>query len=307
MIAEKVDAYIPDGFEPFSDPTSKLYYEAQADLLGGTPSIRLKRFPLLSESIGGLRAHEYTILCGATGTGKTTLCANISADLIEQKIPHFVASVETGAKDYINRVCSVFAGTPLIDGEQVNVEQLRAFNDRYGEHMMGDSMYLSKYEDRVHHHELLATLAWHYKYKGCKVAILDNLNFFTEFNKSTDINLVMDKVTHDFVVFCKRVPMHIIMIMHPKKTVDGFIWDEADIKGSLTSAQEATGIFFWNRPCPYALENGIANEDDRELMIGKMRRKGKYVRSRIIFKSSDTTSYFEGERFRPRARDTKRN
>lgn len=291
------DAYIPEGFVPHSKNADDLYWDAQSQLVTGFGGIRLKRFALFNEMTGGFRSNEFTILCGSTGSGKTTLCANISADLVEQQIPHFVASVETGATDFVNRVLSVFANEDLNHGDPIAIERLQRINEKFGHNFKNSSLELSLYDNRVSHHELMATLAWQAKHRGCKVAILDNLNFFLEVSRSSESILEMDRVVHDLIIFCKQIPMHVIMVMHPRKTDEGRIEHENDIKGSSTANQEAHNILLWNRPHPDAIEQGWAEPHDRELLIAKMRRRGRYVRNRLLFTTIDGTSYQEGKRY----------
>jgi archaellum biogenesis ATPase FlaH len=252
---------------------------------------------VFNEMTGGFRKNEFSILCGSTGSGKTTFCANLSADLIEQGVPHFVASVETGATDFINRVLSVFAEQDLNHGDPIPKDRLQAIHSRFGKNFENSSLELSLYDNRIPHTELIATLAWQAKYNGCKVAILDNLNFFLDVTRSSEALIEMDRVIHDLIIFCKQVPMHVIMIMHPRKTDEGRIESENDIKGSSTANPEAHNIFLWNRPHPDAIERGIAEPHDRELLIAKMRRRGKYVRQRLLFRTMDGTSYQEGGRY----------
>ena len=71
-----VDAYIPNGHQPHAMPVRSLFADANKDLLLPAPSTRLKGFQKLNAMTGGFRPYEFSILCGATGTGKTTLCAN---------------------------------------------------------------------------------------------------------------------------------------------------------------------------------------------------------------------------------------
>jgi replicative DNA helicase len=287
--------YLPPNHKPYARPLRELYQQAQYELAEPFPSIALTSFPKLTKMTGGLRPYEFSILCGATGTGKTTLCANISKDLTEQGIPHFIASVETGATDYVKRVMSAFIRKDWNSGEAVPHEDLNRFHQQFGPFFQSDKSWLSLYDNRVPVEALMADLAWMIKNKDAKVAIIDNLNYLTEIRAAADAVIEMDRVIHELIIFCKQMPLHLIMVMHPKKTETGRVESEFDIKGSSTAVQEAHNIFLFNRPHPEIIRADHATPNDRELLIAKMRRRGKFVRRRLILKSLDGSSYSEGE------------
>lgn len=290
-----LDRYLPEAHEPHARPMGEIYYQAHAELLSPFPATHLKLFPNLDKMMGGLRANEFTIVCGATGTGKTTLCANISRDLLLQGVPHFIASVETGYTDYIKRIISGIAEQDWNTGEPVDLTNLQLFDEQNREMFKSNTAWLSLYDDRAPVESLMADLAYMVKNHKTKVAIIDNLNFFLEITNSHDAIIEMDRVVHELIIFCKQVPIHIIMVMHPKKTDGGRVESEFDIKGSSTAVQESHNVLLFNRPHPDLIRAEVASEFDREIMIAKMRRKGKYVRRRLIIKAKSGVHYSEGE------------
>lgn len=286
------DEYIPEGHTPYANASQELYADACEDLLMPTESVKFRNFQKLNMMTGGLRPYEFTILCGATGTGKTTLCANFSRDLIEQKVPHFVASVETGHLDFMKRVMSSTIERDWNTGDPIPLEDIKTFHVKHGTSFQSETLQLSLYDNRIPIETLMADIAWMVKKKGVKIALIDNLNFFLEVKKSQDQLIEMDRVIHSLIIFCKRTPVHVVMVMHPRKAER--IESENDIKGSSTANQEAHNILLFNRPHPDLIKAGTASTDDREIMIAKMRRKGKYVRRRLIIKSINGVTYFEG-------------
>jgi len=276
---------------------AETYVEASNELLRPFPSTPISDFPKFTRLIGGLRPMEYSILCGATGVGKTTLMANLSKSLILQQVPHFVASVETGRTDFIKRVMSVMALEDWNGGDEIPIEKVKKLHSQYGHYLQSENLWLSLYENRFAVKKLMNDIAWMVENKGCKVAIIDNLNFFMEVTRSADQIIEMDRVTHELVIFCKNINVHVIMIMHPKKTDSGRVESEFDIKGSSTAVQEAHNIFLFNRPSLDLINEKQATKGDREIKIAKMRRRGKAVHSRLILKSPDGVSYQEGGLF----------
>jgi len=255
--------------------------------------VALSDFPNFSRLVGGLRPREFTIVCGSTGTGKTTWLANMSACLLKQGTKHFVASVETGDIDYAVRVMSALAGTDFNTGEAVEIERVKDFQNKYGALVEGDNLILSIYEDRTPVEDMLAAIE-SARLMGAKVAFIDNLNFFMEVTSANNQVAEMDRVVHEFIIYCKKHDIHVVMIMHPRKTAFGArVESEFDIKGSSTAVQEAHNIFLLNRPHPELIEQNLATSDDRELRIQKLRRRGKSVGQTIILKSLTGADYSE--------------
>jgi len=289
-----IDNYIPPGYVPNVTHIGEVYFQAHEELLKPAPSVAFKRFPSLQTMTGGLRPYEFTILCGATGTGKTTLCANWSLDFLNQGEPQYIASVETGHTDYAKRMISAEAGQDWNTGDVIHIDALRVFNDQHLEKFNVGNAWLSLYDNRAPVESLMADLAYMVENRGTKVAIIDNLNFFLEVKSASESIVEMDRVIHELIIFCKRVPIHIVMVMHPKKTDGGRVESEFDIKGSSTAVQEAHNVFLFNRAHPDLVESGAAGPNDRELMIAKMRRRGKFVRKRLILKATNCVRYYEG-------------
>lgn len=270
-----------------------LWVPVASSLLEPHPSVKLGRFQLLNTATGGLRANEFSILCGATGVGKTTLCANLSACFIDEKVPHYVASVETGPHDYARRILSVYANEDLNTGDVVPVDKFEKVFKENKERLVHKSTRVSLYEDRFSVSTLMENLDYEIANHGTKVAIIDNLNFFMDVTSVTNQVIEMDRVIHELIMFCKSRPIHVIMVMHPKKTDSGRVMSEFDIKGSSTAVQEAHNVFLFNRVGQDLIDQEVAAYGDREIMIAKMRRKGRFVGSRLVLKTTNGVKYTE--------------
>jgi twinkle protein len=276
-------------------PIGEIYNDANDELLHPYPSIKLPDWEYFNEATGGLRAGEYSIICGPTGSGKTTWLANLSLQLLLKRVPHFVASVETGATDYVKRVMSALARMDLNTGEPAPLETLKKIYREYGPILKGNDMWLSLYDGKVAAEQLAHDILVAHEEYGCQVAILDNLNYFLEITKAQDSVIEIDRATRVFIELVKRHKIHVFMVMHPKKVEgDGRIESELDIKGSSTAVQEAYNVFLFNRPKADE-QNQFPRNTHRELKIAKMRRKGKYVYRRIMYRNVE--SYYAEEAF----------
>jgi len=265
------------------DLAEDLWSRAERALANPPRGIELPWWKMFSHYLGGMRPHEITLLCAPTGSGKTQMLGSISAQLCLQGIPHFVAPVETGDTDFLARVLSALEKKDLNDGEPVNPEYLKELRDKYSERVFKQCMYISSYDNRVEIHEMVTMLTHMNQNHGCKVALLDNLNFFLNVVSSQMEKAEMDSAIHEFVMLAKRIPMHIILVVHPRKTDGGKIMSEFDAKGSSTAVQECANFIAFNRPNEKDLEKENKYITDRELIFFKIRKRGMYARKPIWF------------------------
>jgi replicative DNA helicase len=257
------------------------------------PAIQLPEWPAWNKLVGGFRMREYSILCGPTGTGKTTLLANLSKQLALQKVSNFVMSIETGSVDYCIRFISALEGVDLNTGDAVAADELAKISARHLELITNGKLEFSIYESRIDVEQLKADIRYAVEILGCRVIFVDNLNYLLRIGKAADQNIEMDRVTHDLIEFVKTVEAHIVMVMHPRKTEDKRVLSEFDVKGSSTSVQEAQNVFLFNRPLVGDVVNGKRHHTDRDFFIAKMRRRGRYVGKTLHFKVCGGCKYIE--------------
>ncbi len=91
----------------------------------------------------------------------------------------------------------------------------------------------------------------------------------------------MDRAVHDFVIMSQRIPIHTILVMHPRKTEGGRIESEFDIKGSSTAVQEADNVILFNRPTKADVDASIHSWSEREMIFKKLRKRGRNVNKPI--------------------------
>lgn len=246
-------------------------------------SIRLPGWDSLDNCLQGIRMNEFSILCGPTGAGKTTLLANLACTFAANGTPIFVGSVETGREDFMKMMAAIIAGRNPYGWSEAEAE---AATKNYAYILGSKRNVLCRYESRVDHRQLLADLLYASEVHGTKIALIDNLNFLMQVGDARNQNVEMDRTVHDFVVFVKKVPMHIVMVMHPKKTENGIVRSEFDIKGSSTAVQEAANVLLFNRLDPdvkYTLPADVRWEWCREIRPVKIRKNGIANGARIIY------------------------
>lgn len=254
---------------------SDVWVNAAEELLNPAIGVPLPWWPRFTGLLGGMRPHELTLLCAPTGAGKTQLLANLSAQLLIGKIPHFVAPVETGDTDFVRRVISCLAKRDYNNGDGVNGDELQKLTAQYANIVAKGPLNLATYDNRVAIEDMLTMLKYQHQTYGTRVALLDNLNFFLKVVSSQHEKAEMDNAMHEFVMLAKKLPMHIILIVHPRKTEKGRVESEFDIKGSSTAVQEAANVLLFNRPLPEDVEKGRREITDRELVFKKIRKRGE--------------------------------
>jgi replicative DNA helicase len=262
----------------------EIYLQAMEELVRPHPSIAVPGWPGFMKMTGGFRVREFSILCGGTGVGKTQFLASLSAELLKQNEKHFVMSVETGATDFMKRVISAISGQDLNTGAAINPDLLARLHTQNYKYFDQDIIEFSLYEDRTSVEQLMHDIEMAVA-KGCKIVFIDNLNFFMEVTTAANQVVEMDRVIHELIIFCKKVDVHIVMVMHPKKTDHGRVESEFDVKGSSTAVQEAHNVFLLNRPKPEYIQNGESNINQREFKLAKMRRRGRFIGSTMIFEN----------------------
>jgi len=255
------------------------------------PGIDIGDWTTFNKSIFGLRPNEFTILCGPSGAGKSTLLSNIYACLMAQGIPTFAAPVEVGQGSFARKVMSIMTG---INQNKIN-EQAKEIRGKKQDAMFfsNELMLVSKYKSRVNHLQLLCDLLHAHRTRGVQVALVDNLNFMLQPSDQESMVMQYDRVIHDFIVFLKSVPMHIFMVMHPRKTDGGRVESEFDIKGSSTAIQEAQNVLLFNRVRDdFQPPAGIAARFCRTIKIAKCRENGRACGTEILFMLDQTSEKY---------------
>jgi archaellum biogenesis ATPase FlaH len=260
--------------------------------LSGT---KIPGFNHFNEVTWGIRPHEFTIGSGPTGCGKTTLLTNWAYLLAESGTPVMVGSIETGKNDFHRVMAGIAANKNPYRGW--SRDQIKSTFQASPVLRSERNIHLN-YASRVNHRRLLADILYAVDKYRTEVVFIDNLNFLLDIKDSRDQITAVDNTIHDFVVFTKKVPVHVVMIMHPNK--DGIlrVEHEGQIKGSTTAVQEAANIFVWNRLAQDS-DAGFNKEPQwcRELMFRKVRKNGRAVGSRIIYSVDRDSPRLTEEKF----------
>lgn len=269
--------------------TIEVLDKAAVEILTPPTGVPLNGWTNFNRMTGGLRPREFSIFCGPTGAGKSLWLANLTAKLIEQNQKVFVAPIEIGEVDFTKMVLSVLGGHDFISGEPADEESrnrlhwtLKNYQDK-----IINNLVVTTYSSRVDIDEFIDLMKFVQDTHEANIMIVDNLNFMLKPARGGDQTLEMDETVHKFVQAVKVIPMHIFLVMHPRKTVDGKIVSEFDIKGSSTAVQEATNILLMNRITKEEQENYALTPYDREFVFKKLRKRGKFVNQVFYMRNED--------------------
>lgn len=259
----------------------KVFEQAMLEIANPARGIMVTGWGKFNDLLGGFRPHEFTIFCAATGSGKTQWLATVVAKVITHGEIAFVASVETGHTDFAKRIMSVLAGKDLNTGAAVKTQD---YSPAVSEHFeaLDKNVIFSTHENRVDVMEMVATLRYMCEVEKVTIAVLDNLNFFLKPTGANNVIMEYDEAVHSFVMLAKEIPMHIILVMHPKKS-DGKLTSEFDIKGSSTAVQEASNVILMNRLDEDEVPR-LGNMFTREFVFKKIRKRGHNINRKFYMK-----------------------
>lgn len=264
----------------------KVWLDAATKLASPPRGISLSWYPQLSRILGGLRPGELTLFCAPTGAGKTQFLANLSAQLVFQGESVFVAPVETGDSDFLIRALSALEKKDYNTNQEFSPECVRQLSKRHSHTVLEKQLYIATYDNRVPVQEMADLLSLVHQEHNVTIAVLDNLNFFLDTVSSQMERAEMDNAIHTFRMLTQKIPIHIILVVHPRKTPNGRVDSEFDVKGSSTAAQEAFNVILFNRPTPEDIASGKRHRTDREMQFPKIRNNGTAVGDRLWFSFS---------------------
>jgi KaiC/GvpD/RAD55 family RecA-like ATPase len=272
-------------FLTLTDLESRVIEELSSPPFG----ITLPYWPTLNQYTGGFRGGELSLVTSGTGTGKTTILANIATQLNTMGIGTYIASVEIGPVAFLLAMLSVVSQMDLNTGDKYSPEIVERVKQKWLPLLRAGRLIFGRYDDRVDPTKLAEEIIDANQKFGVKFAILDNLQFFSQVVDAQNERSEQDRVIREFVRVVKRVPVHIFLVVHTRKTNNDNqrVESLSDLKGSKTLVDEAWNVFALNKPPSDEIHRGNASWSDREIVILKMRRRGKHVGKSIRFKFSE--------------------
>jgi len=217
----------------FSDLRAQIYAEFKnPEQTMGTPCLCL---PSYNKIVKGLRDEELTIWTGATGVGKTTVLSQISTDYAKQGVPTMWGSFEINNTKLGKTMLSQYANMDF-------VSNLKLF-DHYADKFESVPMFFMKFFGSTPLETLLQVMNYGVHAQDIKHFVLDNLQFMTSGQgMSKDMFAIQDHVIQSLRGFATDAKVHISLVIHPRKHVDGQPLGINDIFGGGKATQEADNV-----------------------------------------------------------------
>lgn len=240
------------------------------------------------------RPHEFTVLFGAPGRGKSSLARFFAAQMTSQKVkPYFLAFEEPPQSVISGFIPLLSLDTKLLDTKLSAKEQAKRVREQ---------VILGKIEDKITPellHECLECAIVSY---GCKYLVIDHITWLID--KSREPVMAARQYLHVIAEVAKAYPVHILCISHNKPTDTNFApklakgkslssdWEEY-LEPTLRDAQWSSGfeqlawvILGWKNPDSMKEPGRLYILKDR---VGGMSQLGTPVR---LYFNDKTKAYY---------------
>ena len=240
-----------------SDLRDRLMYRLRNEnqLLG----IQSQYFKFFNQTLSGLRMGEFTLVTGATGSGKTTFLSQLSLDFLDQGVPTLWGSFEIQNE--------IFAET-MVKQYSKSVPKTEAQANEAIEKLEQLPLHLLDFYGSTTPQEIFETLEYSIIAHDISIMCLDNLQFMLS-DQAYGVQKfdLQDKVVAKLRQLATRHKVHIFLVVHPKKVDDDTRLNQSSIFGTSKVTQEADNVLI--------LQKGHDNTPNyRRLQLHKNRYNG---------------------------------
>jgi len=242
--------------------------------------------PSFSGLLGGKRSNEITVLLGGTGTGKTSVVNNLVCSLADNNESIIVLSGEASEGETKDQLLNYFAGKENLKSIEnpfsKNRRILEIKNDEIKNKIVDwidDKIRIFKYDVIAKTDEVLKTIEEGYKKLGITTIFLDNLMTLSYSKSGKFENTNADEI--DFMLklgaLVRALPIHVVLVAHPKKTLNPEDLGALDIRGVSEISNLASNIVILRRLKEEEQEEFLLKNDREaslELKLAKDRRYG---------------------------------
>lgn len=236
--------------------------------------LHLQSLPRFSAILNGLRPHELSVFTGPTGCGKTTVLSQLSLDYCMQGVRVLWGSFEIrntrlaqimfqqiSSKGLLDSETKVLDETEYIRTKSIMQNMPMHFMNMFGSHGLDsvlDMMEMSMHSDGPRPF----------------LIILDNLQFMLSGQGSNSLDRweLMDRAIASIRYFCNKYPVHVILVVHPRKELDDTYLGISSVAGTAKATQEADNVIILQKL-----------PDRRYLEVKKNRYHGELGRVKLGF------------------------
>lgn len=195
--------------------------------------------PGLNGIIKGFRRGELTVVTGPTGSGKTTLLSQLSLDFAEQGVSTLWGSFEIKNTRLIHKMLQQHARAPLPRGNPDSHAAL----DEIADNFETLPLHFLKFHGGSDIDEVIGAMDYATHVHDVEHIILDNMQFMISrkgnARSSFDKFDVQDMAIEKFRQFCTEKNVHVTLVVHPRKEMEGAQLGISSIYGSAKATQEA--------------------------------------------------------------------
>jgi twinkle protein len=231
-------------------------------------------FPTLNKLLGGHRKGELTILTGSTGIGKTSIISQLSIDYCSQGINTLWGSFEIQNTRLAKKMLTQFACKNL----EKNIHEFKFYADKFSEL----PLYFMKFYGTTVLDHVIDTMEYATYAHDVEHIVLDNLQFMMGSQKGFEKFDKLDEAIERLRKFSTSKQVHITLVIHPRKELDGMPLTIQSVFGSAKATQEADNVFIVQQD----------SDGNRSIEIAKNRFSGKTGKINYRY-DQDTFKYFE--------------
>jgi twinkle protein len=173
-----------------------------------------------------IRKHEYTLVTGYEGSGKTAWTINQLSYMMSKGIQGTLASLEMPGHILLQDIAVQVASTTKFRDQQHFIDTTELFEEL---------LQVYNTTEKVNHRKLMEVFEYLHKRYGCWFFIIDNLATLSadrgDFSAQTEL-------ADDIRGFCKNFPVHVMLVAHPRKPQEAGKHPDPPVGSDVRGASE---------------------------------------------------------------------
>lgn len=238
---------VPHGSAPIiSFKQIEAHVRREMERSAAEQKISLVSLPRFGRILNGLRPSELTVFTGPTGCGKTTVLSQMSLDYATQGVRVLWGSFEIRNMRLAEVMLQQVVMQPIIDEKEQTLKAALyetaaarlgglpiSFMNLFGSTGLETVLQLME-----------AAMRGSLPHGAPDLIILDNLQFMLSGQGAGALDRweLMDRAVAAMRDFCNSHPVHVVLVVHPRKEIDDTALGLASVSGTAKATQEADNV-----------------------------------------------------------------